>query len=67
MNGTPLNYLYDESNCEPLTPNHLLFDRKLPTLADNLDLNSSDLDEDTPAHTKRCWHLVQKLDHFRSR
>ena len=67
FNSRPLTYLYDEINCEPLTPNHLLFGRTLPTLADNLEFNSSDLDEDTPSHTKRFWYLVHKLDHFRSR
>ena len=53
IKGRPLTYLYDEINCEPLTPNYLLFGRTLPTLADNFELNSSDLDEDTPSHTKR--------------
>ena len=62
-NCRPLTYLYDEIKCEPLTPNQLPFGRKLPTL----DRNSSDLVDDTPAHTKRFWYLVQRLDHFRSR
>ena len=67
INGRPMTYLYDEINCEPLTPNHLLFGRKLPTLAENLDPKFNDLDEDTPSHTRRFWYLKQKLDHFRSR
>ena len=41
INGRSLTYPYDEINCEPLTPNNLPFDRKLPILADNLDFNST--------------------------
>ena len=67
LNSRPLMYLYDEIGYHPLTPSHLIFGRRLPLLAENLEYDIDANDDNTATHIKRFWYLVKKLNHFASR
>ena len=67
LNSRPLTYIYDEIGYEPLTPNHLLHGRRLPLLANNLEFDANEVDENAAICKKRFWYLIKKLNHFASR
>lgn len=67
LNSRPLTYLYDEIGYSSLTPSNLLYGRRLPFLADNLEFDPYDIHDSASSHTKRFWYLVKKLNHFASR
>lgn len=67
LNSRPLTYIYDEISYEPLTPNHLIYGRRLCQLASNLEFNDDLINENATSHTKRFWYLVRKTNHFASR
>ena len=56
LTNRPLTYIYDEGDCLPLTPSHLMYGRRLMHLAEgaNCVLN------DKSNHTKRFLHVTKK-------
>ena len=64
LNSRPLVSQEDNLVGEPLTPNHLLFGRKLNT--NNIDLLSPDETTEIE-HVKRLQHLENILNHFWNR
>ena len=67
LNSRPLTYLYDELGYEVLTPFHLMYGRRLPQLAEGVQYNTENADEDSPAYCKRFLFLIKKLSHFWTR
>ncbi|XP_057312268.1 uncharacterized protein LOC130653769 [Hydractinia symbiolongicarpus] len=61
----PLTYIYEELNEEPLTPNHLMYGRKLNTKADENNLIPEDLSADMSV--KRKENVNRLLTHFWNR
>ena len=61
INNRPLTFLYDEHAEEVLTPNYLLFIRKinLENILKSISFNNEDLN-------KRSQHLHNLLEHFRN-
>ena len=64
LNSRPLTYVYDEISYEPLTPNHLIYGRRLSQLASNLEFDDDLINENATAYTKRFWYIVRKINHF---
>ena len=62
LNNRPLTFLYDEPAEEVLTPNHLLFGRKINL--ENISKSSSFNKEDL---NKCSQHLHNLLEHFKNR
>ena len=64
INNRPLTFLYDEPGDEVLTPNHLLYGRKI-----NLENTSTDdnIEADEENITKKAKHIDTLLQHFRNR
>ena len=62
INNIPLTFLYDEPAEEVLTPNHLLFCRKI-----NLENISKSISFNDEHLNKRSQHLRNLLKHFRNR
>ena len=62
INNRPLTFLYDKPAEEVLTPNHLLYGRKinLENISKSISLNNEDLN-------KRSQHIHNLLEHFRNR
>ena len=52
LNSRPLTYIYDEISYESLTPNHLIYGRRLCQLASNLEFNDDLINENATSHTK---------------
>ena len=67
LNNRPLTYIYDEVDCQPLTPSHLMYGRRLMNLAEGANGVSNGFEEDESNHTKRFLYLMKKLNHFWSR
>ena len=55
INNRPLTYVYDEME-EPLTPNHLIFGRRLNSIAEK--------SEEPIEVTKRATYINELLEHF---
>ena len=64
INSRPLNTLYDDEMYEVMTPNHLLFGRKLYQENPNWESNSDTAELDLP---KRSEYVESIKEHFRKR
>ena len=64
LNSRPLTYVYDEISYEPLTPNHLIYGRRLSQLASNLEFDDDLINENATSYTKIFWYIVRKINHF---
>ncbi len=65
LNARPLAYIYEESDYTVLTPYHLIFGRRLSSLADHIvNINDETIDENVSSMNKKFMYLIKNLDHF---
>ncbi|XP_057302253.1 uncharacterized protein LOC130636526 [Hydractinia symbiolongicarpus] len=62
INNRPLTFLYENIGEQPLTPNHLLFGRKI-----NLEASHIDSDENEKDLCQRYDHLQRIINHYWNR
>ncbi len=68
LNARPLAYIYEESDYTVLSTYHLIFGRRLSSLADhNVNVNDETIHQNVSGMNKRFMYLIKKLDHFWNR
>lgn len=67
LNNRPLTYIYEELNKEPLTPNHLMYGRKLNMKADDSNLLPATNTSIAEISVKRKENINRLLTHFWNR
>ena len=65
LNSRPLTHEYHELGAETLTPSHLIFGRRLPSMPD--DVAKDDKQDDRAGLLKRFRYLARKRAHFLNR
>jgi hypothetical protein len=67
LNNRPLSYIEDDTTISPLTPNHLIYGRRVSMFNDEEILNGMKIQGPTQSLPKKVRHRQKMLIHFQNR